>query len=162
MKYACIAVVLLFLSPLRTASADQAALEQLLAGVERPEGVVFEIIAWQVDTWNWAAPLLRGHIERLLARFPGLDMALVSHGAELFDLARRAGLQDDAALLELARLSGEGLEIHVCGEYAAWKRLGQEDFLDFVDVADSGSAQLSAYLELGFAHIRLEPPHAAD
>ena len=60
------------------------------------------------------------------------------------------------------RLSAEGLDMHGCGEYAAWKRLKQKDFLDFVDVAASGSAQLADCLETGTAHIRLEPPRATD
>lgn len=151
----------LLLSSLRV-DAQAASIEDLLAADQRLEGVVFEIIAWQDDTWEWAAPLLRRYVQRLRAKHPGMEMALVSHGAELFDLTQRAGLQQQKPIRELSRLAAEGLEIHVCGEYAAWKRLGPKDFLDFVDVAASGSAQLAAYLELGFAHIRLEPARAAD
>ena len=153
--------LLLMCSP-RAVLAEQAALENLFTARQPPEGVVFEIIAWQDHSWDWAAPRLRVYVDRLRARFPGLEMALISHGAELFELTRQAGLQRQPAILELARLAAEGLEIYVCGEYAAWKRLGQKDFLDFVDVAASGSAQLADYLELGFVHIRLEPPHATD
>ena len=98
----------------------------------------------------------------LRARYPQLDLALVSHGAELFDLSRQAGLQQQPAISELARLSSEGLEIHVCGEYAATKRLGPRDFLDFVDVAASGSAQLADYIKLGYARVKLEPEDAAN
>lgn len=153
--------LLLLLSP-RAGPAEPVVLEKLLTAQQRPEGVVFEIIAWQDHTWDWAAPRLRAYVDRLRARFPGLEMALISHGAELFDLTRQAASQQQPAIDELARLDAEGLDIHVCGEYAAWKRLGQKDFLDFVDVAASGSAQLADYLELGFAHVRLEPPHAID
>jgi len=161
MRFTLLTVGLLLLSSLRT-EALGASIEDLLDADRRPEGVVFEIIAWQDDAWDWAAPLLRRHVERLRAKYPGIEMALVSHGAELFDLTRRAGLRQQAPVRELSRLRAESLEIHVCGEYAAWKRLGPKDFLDFVDVTASGSAQLAAYFELGFAHIRLEPTRAAD
>ena len=154
--------LLLLVSPLRAGETAAATLDRLFAGSEAPDGVVFEIIAWQDNTWDWAAPLLRRHVERLRASYPRLQMALVSHGAELFDLSRHAGLRQQPAIRELARLSAEGLEIHVCGEYAARKRLGTRDFPDFVDVAASGSAQLADYIKLGYAHIRLEPEDAID
>ena len=160
MRRALLAVGLLLSS--LPVQASGASIEDLLDAEWRPEGVVFEIIAWRDDTWDWAAPLLRRNVERLRARYPGMEMALVSHGAELFDLTRRAGRQQQVPIRELSRLQSGGLEIHVCGEYAARKRLGPGDFLDFVDVTASGSAQLAAYFELGFAHVRLEPTRAAD
>ncbi len=71
-------------------------------------------------------------------------------------------LHDKPAMRELARLSAEGVELHVCGEYASRQRLGPLDFLDFVEAAASGSAQLADYFRPGFAPIKLEPPHAID
>lgn len=154
--------LLLGCAPLPAADSDNARLAQLLAAGQPPAGVVFEIIAWEDNTWDWAAPMLRAYADRLRARYPQLALALVSHGAELFDLARQSALRDEPAIRELGRLEAEGVEIHVCGEYAKWKRLGPQDFLDFVDVAASGSALLADYIELGFERIRLERPHATD
>jgi len=163
MKPARLAICLLLVfSSLQAGDQVENGLQRLLAGEQEPEGVVFEIIAWQDNTWDWAAPMLRAYVERLRAKHPGLEVALISHGAELFDLARSADLQDKPAIRELARLSAEGVEIHVCGEYASWKRLGPTDFLDFVDVAASGSAQLADYVRLGYTHIKLEPAHGID
>ncbi len=135
---------------------------ELLAATDAPEGVVFEIMQWEDRSWDWAVPLLDRHVGELRARFPGLDMALVSHGAELFELTHAAGLDQTAALRQLAELQRAGIAIHICGEYARWKHLGADDFLSFVDVAPSGSAQLADYVRLGFVPIRLEPPHALD
>ncbi len=135
---------------------------ELLAAGEAPDGVVFEIMQWEDRSWDWAVPLLDRHVGELRARFPGLDVALVSHGAELFELTRAAGLDQTAALRQLAELQRAGLTIHVCGEYARWKQLGSDDFLPFVDVAPSGSAQLADYIRLGFVPVRLESPHAPD
>ena len=153
--------LLLACAPLQ-ADSSNARLVQLLAAGQPPAGVVFEIVAWEDNTWDWAAPMLRDYANRLRDRYPQLALALVSHGAELFDLARQSDLQDDPAIRELGRLNAEGIDIHVCGEYAKWKRLGPQDFLDFVDVAASGSALLADYIELGFERIRLERPHATD
>jgi intracellular sulfur oxidation DsrE/DsrF family protein len=163
MKPALLAIFLLLVfAPLQAGDQVDTGLQRLLAGEQRPEGVVFEIIAWQDNTWDWAAPKLRVYVDQLRAKHPDLEVALISHGAELFDLARSAGSREKPAMRELARLSAEGVEIHVCGEYARWKRLGPTDFLDFVDVAASGNAQLADYVRLGYAHIKLEPPHGID
>lgn len=163
MKSTLLAICLLLaFAPLQAVDQVDTGLQRLLDGEQRPEGVVFEIIAWQDNSWDWAAPMLRAYVDRLRTKHSGLEIALISHGAELFELARSAGLQDKPAMRELARLSAEGVEIHVCGEYARWKRLGPADFLDFVDVAASGSAQLADYVRLGYAHIKLEPPHGID
>ena len=70
----------------------------------------------------------------------------------------------DTGLRQLlaAERSPEDVEIHVCGEYARWKRPGSADFLDFVDVSASGSAQLADYARLGFAQVELEAPHGIN
>ena len=163
MKLALLAATLM-LSVTRPAAAEftNPNLEQLLASGQQPEGVVFEIMAWQDHSWNWAAPMLQEYVERLRENYPGIDLALISHGAELFDLSRRAGLQNSPAIRRLARLGADGVEIYVDGEYARWKRLEQRDFLEFVEVVDSASAQLAAFIELGYEPIKLEPPHAVD
>ena len=119
-----------------TAQPSTARVAELLAAPEAPDGVVFEIIQWEDRSWDWAVPLLGRHVSDLRTRFPGLDVALVSHGAELFDLTRAAGLAETDALRQLADLHRAGIAVHVCGEYARWKHLGQDDFLPFVDVAE--------------------------
>ena len=145
-----------------TADIDPGSLEALLQSAQIPDGVVFEIMTWEDRSWDWAAPLLRDYTSRLWHRFPGLDIALVSHGHELFDLAlsNRGQYRDTFELLN--SLHDKGVDIHVDGEYARWKRLGQNDFPVFVNVSESGSAQLEDYLKLGFVLIRLEATNATD
>ncbi len=155
----CCVFLLAAMSP---PQACERQLPRLLAVQPEPDGVVFEMIAWEDRSWRWAAPLLRSCVDRLRARFPGLEFALISHGAEIFELARRAGLADAPEIRELAALNAEGMSVHVGGDYAQWKRLGQKDFLDFVDVTASGDSLLADYIELGFSHVRIEPPHAPD
>jgi intracellular sulfur oxidation DsrE/DsrF family protein len=159
---ALIAGLLLWSSQLPAVDFQHARLQQLLAAQQEPSGVVFEIMAWEDNSWDWAAPQLRSYVDQLRNQYPGLDIALISHGAELFDLTRQAAARDTPAIRQLADLSAEGVDFHVCGEYAQWKRLEQQDFLEFVDVAASGKAQLANYIGLGFEHIKLEPPDGID
>lgn len=157
-----VAGLLLSNAQLQAADFQNAALQQLLLARQAPDGVVFEITAWKDNSWDWAAPLLRRYVDQLREKYPGLDIVLISQGAELFDLARRAKLQETPALRQLARLSEEGVSIYISGDYAKWKRLGEKDFVDFVDVAESGGALLEDYIELGFEPIKLEPPDGID
>jgi intracellular sulfur oxidation DsrE/DsrF family protein len=162
-KFVLLAALLMFPVPqLAAVEFRNPALEQLLAGSQQPEGVVFEIMVWEDDSWAWAAPMLKGYVERLRHKYSGLDIVLISHGAELFDLTHRAGLESRPEIRQLADLEDGGVEIYVDGEYARWKRLEQRDFLEFVEIAASGSAQLTDYVELGYAPIKLEPSHAVD
>ena len=157
-----LAGLLLSSAQLQAESLQNAALQQLLLAPQAPDGVVFEIMAWEDRTWDWAAPRLRRYVDQLRENYPGLDIVLISQGAELFDLPRRAGLQETPALRQLAALGEEGVNIYISGDYAKWKRLGEKDFVDFVDVAESGSALLEDYIELGFVPIKLESPDGID
>jgi intracellular sulfur oxidation DsrE/DsrF family protein len=130
--------LLLSSAQLQAEDFQNAALQQLLQARQAPDGVVFEIMAWEDNSWDWAAPLLRRYVDQLREKYPGLDIVLISQGAELFDLARRAALQETPALRQLAALSAEGVHIYISGDYARWKRLGEKDFVDFVDLAESG------------------------
>lgn len=136
--------------------------DQLISADQPPDGVVFELMSWEDNSWDWAVPMLEQFIAQLQDRFSDLDVALISHGAEMFDLSRKADKATQPVFQRLAALQRQGLEIHVDAAYAKYKRLGVNDFLDFVDVPDSSDAQLENYLQLGFVPIRLEQPDALD
>ena len=106
--------------------------------------------------------MLQRQVERLRAAYPGLEIALVSHGYELFDLSLRSGKAGTAPIKRLEALAGDGVDIHVCGNFAGTRFYEPEDFFAFVDVSASGPAQLEDYVKLGFVPILLEPPHASD
>ena len=136
--------------------------DQLLATEREPDGVVFELIAWEDNTWDWASPMILALTKQLRKKYPAIDIALVSHGAELFDLALNQNNTSQSSIKLLENLSNNNVEIHVCGRYASFKGLGVDDFLSFVDVAPSGPAQLEDYIKLGFEHIVLERPDGTD
>jgi intracellular sulfur oxidation DsrE/DsrF family protein len=144
------------------ASYRHQTVEQLLAADREPDGVVFELMAWEDNTWDWAAPMIESLSDRLREKYPAVDIALVSHGAELFDLALIQNNAQQPAIKMLESLSENNLEVHVCGNYAGFKGLGVDDFLPFVDVAASGPAQLEDYIKLGFEHIVLEKSNGTD
>jgi intracellular sulfur oxidation DsrE/DsrF family protein len=155
-------LLLSYLSSVSAQNYQNPRVDALIEANQLPDGVVFEILSWEDNSWEWASPMLRQLTDQLHEKYPGIDIALISQGVELFDLARREGKQDLPAIRQLAQLSSEGMDIHICGNYAKYKRLGVGDFLDFVDVTDSGSAQLANYIELGFEHVVIERPHGTN
>ena len=136
--------------------------DRIVSGGEQPEGVVFELAAWGDDSWDWAAPMLQQLVGQLRNAYPGLEIALVSHGFELFDLSHRSGKGDSSSIRLLETIVEDGVDIHVCGNFAATRFYETEDFFAFVDVAASGPAQLQDYVKLGFTLVVLDPPDGFD
>jgi len=151
-------MVLLALSG--TAVAAPITLDALLKRQVAPPGVVFEIVDRDPGALDVALPWVKEAAERLKARFPGVPMALVTHGQEMFALqtGQRAGNQVAHKIVEsLSR--DEGIPVHVCETYAGRRGLAVEDFPAYVDVAPEGPAQIRNYEALDY--MRLVVPRAA-
>ena len=134
------------------------AVEGLLNAKEEPSGVVFEMITWDKSAWSWAAPMLKQYRQQLLEKYPDLDIALVSHGGEQFELTKDKAQKNAVAFKTLKSLSDEGVDLHVCGTHSSWQDVDDSEYADFIDVSPSGPAQINDYIKLGFTHILLQSP----
>jgi len=99
-------------------------------------------------------PAVRRDIDRLRARFPGLDIAVVSHGKEQFALTYEnredyAEVQDQVQSL----VNNMRVTFHVCGTYARMHGVEVEEFPEYVDVAPYGPGQVKSYIEFGYVKI---------
>ena len=155
-------VFALYLPGLHASGYQLIAVQALIDGDAEPDGVVFEIITWEDNSWDWAAPMLQTATRQLRDRYPGIEIVLISHGNELFDLALKNNHPPKPAMQTLQGLSEEQVDFYVSGDYAKYKHLGMKDFLPFVDVSPSGTAQLQDFINLGFSHIVLEQSNAID
>ena len=151
-------VALLILSG--TAIAAPLTLDALLKRQVAPPGVVFEIVDRDPDALNVALPWVKQAAQRLKARFPGMPMALVTHGQEMFALQTGKRADNPAAHKIVESLSrDEGIPVHVCETYAGRRGLAVEDFPAYVDVAPEGPAQIRNYEALDY--VRMVVPRAA-
>ncbi|MDP3421314.1 MAG: hypothetical protein Q8S10_10340, partial [Thiobacillus sp.] len=84
---------ILLMALVAPAAAAPATLEDLLARPVAPAGVVFEVVDRDPGALVVALPWVKQAAQRLKARHPGLPMALVTHGNEMFALqtGNRAG-----------------------------------------------------------------------
>lgn len=151
------AALLLLSSPTRAAPDP---VEALLARTAPPPGVVFEIVDRDPRALELGLPWVKQAAQRLKARFPELEMALVTHGQEMFAL-REDAQEANPDIHRLAEgLSREdGIPVHVCGTYAGWRGLAPEDFPDYIDVAATGPVQIRNYEALDW--VRVVVPKAA-
>ena len=133
-------------------------IERMIAADEPPEGVVFELVFWDENTWEWAAPMLSDLTAQLQNRFPGLDIAIVSHGAEQFQLTQSRVKEQPDAIAQLISLADDGVDIHVCGTHSDWNGIPTSEYIDIVNVSPSAPAQVNDYLALGYRLIVLRKP----
>lgn len=152
-------VAVLALFTLITAAAraeSEAPIAEILERTEAPAGVVFELVESDRDALRHLIPQVRRHVEALRERFPGLPIAVVSHGNEQFGLARERAGELSGLHEEVQRLTGEAeVPVHVCGAYAQMHGVDEEDFPEYVDVAPAGPAQIRNYEQLGYLRVQL-------
>jgi intracellular sulfur oxidation DsrE/DsrF family protein len=129
---------------------------KLLNSAEPPEGVVFDIETLDANALESVNKYVLNLVKEVKAKFPEVDVVLISHGAEEFALlksneASYQGLHDTFAQL----VNTQNVSLHVCGAVAGLKKVGQDDFPDFVSYSESGLAQLNDYKAIGYTVITI-------
>lgn len=132
--------------------------ERIIQSGEEPDGVVFELMSWKQNTWQWASPMISQFSKDLREKYPELDIAVVSHGNEQFDLVKRPENDNLPGIAQLKSISEDNVDVHVCGTFSGWRDVPAEAYLDFIDVAPSGPAQVNNYIKLGYKHVTLREP----
>ncbi|MGB0722646.1 MAG: hypothetical protein ACPGU7_09645 [Gammaproteobacteria bacterium] len=152
-----IALLFLFAMQPLGALAQQSRIDTLLAAPEPPSGVVFDIIEGSGAALAPALDRVSTWAKALRTRFPALPMAIVSHGSEQFALmSENRDAFRGAHERVLALGSEDDIPVHVCAVHASWRERVPEDFPDYVDVADSGPAQIGRYQELDWEVVQVD------
>ena len=121
-----------------------------------PDGVVFEIVESAEDDLEFLLPKVRDFIERVRARAPEVEFAVVSHGREEFALQTSKQVEYADIHSQVQSLVSDDVPVHVCETHAGWYGVTVEDFPDYVDVAPTGPGQIRLYEELGFHLVVIE------
>ena len=132
-------------------------IDEILREQTSPSGVLFVIREYEEDALSWVTPRLDYYVYLLRARDASLPLAVVSHGDEM--LALTTDNQGTYAPLheKIRRLVfKQGVEFHVCGNFAQMNGLSSEDFPDYIDVVPFGPAQIADYQALGYRLVDLE------
>ena len=143
---AALAILLCF-PGIGLANAD---VDALLTRAEPPHGVVFEIVEADEAALEELLPMVRDAINRIRARFPGTEFAVVSHGREEFALQTQYQGEHADIHRQVQALVAADVPVHVCETHAGWYGVTAEDFPDYVNVAPTGPGQVRLYEELGY------------
>ena len=134
-----------------TRASSDAAVDNLIAQTEAPAGVVFEIVSAQRDALATTLPKVRKYIDVLRQRFPGLDVAVVSHGFEQFSLLdKHRDTQNTIHALARDLLAQTEVQVEVCGNHAGMYGIGAEAFPEYVEVVPAAPARIRDYQSLGY------------
>lgn len=161
MKYKSTLIIALIFSNLFFTQVTLAAnpgeqVEHILSLKEAPAGIVFEIVTGTTNSLKWALPQTQDYIKEIRARFPNVDIAIVTHGDEQFALKttnKKKYKKVHSLTQQLVR--NDNIQLHVCGTYAAMQNVTAEEFPDYVDVTAAGPATINDYVALGYILIEL-------
>ena len=153
------AIFILLLSSTIMANYTHPAVDRLLQSDNTPEGVVFELIENDKKTWEWAAPMLKELRDQLKEKYPNIEIAIVSHGREQFQLIKQRGIRQKEEISILENLvQKKDVDLHVCGTHSSWYDIPESNYIDIVDVAVSGPAKINDYINLDYQLILLKNP----
>lgn len=128
-------------------------LQEILTLQEAPAGVVVEIMKPDARALQEHLVEIRNAIDQIRRKYPGLPVALVSHGAEQFTLTSENSSKYKTLHKEIKALSKDNIDVHVCGTHASWRGLTPEDYPEFIDVTHTGPAQINDYLNTGYKQL---------
>ncbi|MEW6765138.1 MAG: DsrE family protein [Pseudomonadota bacterium] len=145
--------------PVAAAGDPRAEVERVLARQPLPPGIVFDIMTGEADALDSMLPQVEALVARVREKAPALDLAVVTHGNEMFALKRSEAFVHEKAHASARRLVEAKVEVYVCGAYAEMRKVAWEEFVPFVLVAASGPATVNDYRALGYAVVFIGDPN---
>jgi len=156
-RFIFLSIFLFFLTANAQAN-NQQEIELLLTQKDAPFGVVFEIAEGNDDALQWAVPAVNQYIQQLRERFPGIGLAVVSHGSEQFGLMKNRKKENTLVHTAVQSLVASDVPVHVCGTHASWRGKTADDFPDYVDVTPAAPTAIRNYEAMGYVLIEIKKP----
>ena len=158
-KLSSLSLLLLLCLFVNTVIADEEAetIAEIMQMTETPDGVVFELIGSEdSDYLPNGLKKIEAYKKQLQGKFPKLDIAVVSHGAEQFELTKDNANTEKESHKRVQRLVAADVTVHICETHASWRGVTPEDFPDYITPSPQGPAQIRQYQELGYILIVVE------
>ena len=156
-RFLCVwGLVLLCFSLSAFAQTGIKQVDRIIGSGQAPEGIVFEIVSRDADRLKNLLPSVQGAVKALRARFPDLDMTVVTHGQEQFALMKNKQKIQSETHQRVKSLLANDVQLHVCGTFANMKGVEAEAFPDYVDVAAHGPELINDYIALGYQRISVK------
>lgn len=134
-------------------------LTQILSSEQVPKGVVFDVASDDKEGLSWVVPMVKSYSRQLRKKFPGIKLALVSHGVEQFQLTRNNIQRYVSAHRKVQKLiSEEEIKFHICAYNASNSGVKRSEFVTFVDIVERAPEQIEKYQTQGYVVLKLTRP----
>lgn len=136
---------------------DGIKIAELLTQKETPDGVVFELIGSENNDYlPNALKKIEDYKKQLQVKFPTIEIAVVSHGSEQFELTKMKASKSKKSHTLVQRLVAADIPVHICETHASWRGVTPEDFPDYITPSPQGPEQIRQYQELGYILVVVE------
>ena len=132
-------------------ASDKTDIDKILSMSEAPDGVVFELIGSEDSKYlPNALTKVETYKDILQKKFPGIEVAVVAHGSEQFELTKDNAKKEKKSHDLVKRITLDNVPVHICETHAGWRGIEAQDFPDYITVSSQGPTQIKEYQELGY------------
>jgi intracellular sulfur oxidation DsrE/DsrF family protein len=131
-------------------------IDQLLRG-EKPEGIVFLVMEYDIEALGWVLPRVLHYTKELKGKWPGLEIVILSHGDEMFVLQKDyvSAYQNIHHQIEML-VEKHDVLFQVCGSYAQASNISVTNFPRYIDVVPYAPTEIDNYRLLDYKLIHLD------
>lgn len=130
---------------------DKQDIASILAQSEIPDGVVFELLGSENGRYlPNALSKIESYTAQLKKKYPEIEIAVVAHGAEQFELTKNNSQKHSNTHRQVQRITSEDITVHICETHASWRGIEASDFPEYITVSAHGPIQIKQYQELGY------------
>jgi len=141
---------------LAVAANDKQKIDRILALEKAPVGIIFELIGSENGKYlPDSLKKVEAYKIQLKRKFPGIKVAIVSHGAEQFELSKDNAKKESKAHNIVKRITAENVPVHICLNHASWRGKTAKDFPDYVLATSGASVQMQEYKDQGYTLVTI-------
>jgi len=149
-------VTLLCFVSFSIAASDKQEIDNILAMEKAPVGVVFELIGRENGKYlPEGLKKVEAYKVQLKKKFPGIKVAVVTHGAEQFELSIDNAKKQSKTHDIVKRITAEDVPVHVCSNHASWRGMTENDFPDYVLASSGAGSQMKEYQDQGYSLVTI-------
>jgi len=147
---------LFYLSSFSVSANDKQEVENILALEKAPVGVLFELIGRENGKYlPEGLEKVEAYKIQLQEKFPDIKVAVVTHGAEQFELTKENAVKQSKTQNIVKRITDEDVPVHVCSNHASWRGKTEIDFPSYVLASSGAGDQMREYEDQGYTRVRI-------
>lgn len=138
------------------AASDKQEVDKILTLEEAPVGVLFELIGSENGKYlPEGLKKVEAYKSQLEQKFQDIKVAVVTHGAEQFELTKDNAAKQSKTHDLVKRITGENVPVHVCSNHASWRGKTEKDFPSYVLATSGAGSQMQEYQDQGYIKVTI-------